>query len=177
MGDGASSSRNLRREFLKSASLLAVAGYALPVSTLASTTATARASRPADLLEEFGYGDVQLAPGLPQRQFEQTQGVMLRMDVDSLLRPYRLRAGLAAPGPSMGGWYGIDGFAPGAPLGQWISALARGYAASGNPAARAKVEKIIAAYAPAISGRFYANFPYPAYNYDKLVCGLIDTHS
>lgn len=151
-----------------------------------------RASAPTGLLEEFGYGDVQLAPGLPRSQFEHTQGVVLRMNIDSLLKPYRLRAGLPAPGPGMGGWYdlvsdevrarnedpyGGHGFAPGHSFGQWISALARGYAASGNPAARIKLEQILAAYEPAISGRFYANFPYPAYNYDKIVCGLIDAHS
>lgn len=183
---------NSRREFLKTASSLAVAAYALPVAALARTAARARASAPADLLEEFGYGDVQLAPGLPHEQFEHTQRVMLRMDIDSLLKPYRLRAGLPAPGPGMGGWYdlvsdteraqnkdpyGGHGFAPGHAFGQWISALARGYAASGNPDARVKVAKILAAYEPAISGRFYANFPYPAYNYDKMVCGLIDAHS
>jgi DUF1680 family protein len=180
-----------RRRFLKSATLLALSGYAMP-SALASTTVTPTSSRPTDLLEEFGYGDVQLAPGLPRSQFEHTQQVMLRMNVDSLLKPYRLRAGLSAPGPGMGGWYdlvsdavraqnkdpyGGHGFAPGHAFGQWISALARGYAASGNPAARAKVATILAAYEPAISGRFYANFPYPAYNYDKIVCGLIDAHS
>ena len=180
------SPRNSRREFLKAASLLAVSGYAL------RGTAMPRATAPTDLLEEFGYGDVRLAPGLAQSQFEHTQGVVLRMDIDSLLKPYRLRAGLAAPGPGMGGWYDLVsdavraqnkdpygglGFAPGHAFGQWISALARGYAASGNPAARVKLEKILAAYEPAISGRFYANFPYPAYNYDKIVCGLIDAHS
>jgi uncharacterized protein len=191
MDDEASSPRNSRRKFLKSAAWLAVSGYSLPATALASA-AIPRASAPTDLLEEFGYGAVELAPGLPRHQFEQTQGVLLRMDIDSLLKPYRLRAGLAAPGPAMGGWYdlvsdaaraqnkdpyGGHGFAPGHAFGQWISALARGYAASGNPAARAKVAKILAAYEPAISGRFYANFPFPAYNYDKIVCGLIDAHS
>lgn len=181
-----------RRKFLKIASSLAISGYALPVAALARTAAMARASAPTDLLEEFDYGDVQLAPGLPQDQFEHTQRVVLGMDIDSLLKPYRLRAGLPAPGAEMGGWYdlvsdsvraqnkdpyGGHGFAPGHAFGQWLSALARGYAASGNPAARIKVERILAAYEPAISGRFYANFPYPAYNYDKIVCGLIDAHS
>ena len=181
-----------RRKFLKIASSLAISGYALPVAALARTAAMARASAPTDLLEEFDYGDVQLAPGLPQDQFEHTQRVVLGMDIDSLLKPYRLRAGLPAPGAEMGGWYdlvsdsvraqnkdpyGGHGFAPGHAFGQWLSALARGYAASGNPAARVKVERILAAYEPAISGRFYANFPYPAYNYDKIVCGLIDAHS
>ncbi|MFZ0501614.1 MAG: beta-L-arabinofuranosidase domain-containing protein [Steroidobacteraceae bacterium] len=192
MGDEASPPSNSRREFLKSASLLALSGCAAPVTALASTTSIPRATAPSDLLEEFGYGAVQLAPGLARSQFEHTQDVMLRMNIDSLLKPYRLRAGLPAPGPQMGGWYdlvsdaerarnrdpyGGHGFAPGHALGQWISALARGYAASGNPAARVKVEQILTVYEPAISGRFYANFPFPAYNYDKIVCGLIDAHS
>jgi uncharacterized protein len=176
-----------RREFLKAVSLLTVSGYALRATAMPRVSAA-----PTDLLEEFAYGDVQLAPGLPRSQFEHTQGVVLRMNIDSLLKPYRLRAGLTAPGPDMGGWYdlvsdeeraqnkdpyGGHGFAPGHSFGQWISALARGYAASGNPAARVKLEQILAAYGPAISGRFYANFPYPAYNYDKIVGGLTDAHS
>ena len=192
MGDEASSPLNPRRGFLKSASLLALSGCALSVTALASTSPIPRASAPTDLLEEFGYGDVQLAPGLPRSQFEHTQRVLLRMDIDSLLKPYRLRAGLSAPGRGMGGWYdlvpdairaqnkdpyGGHGFAPGHAFGQWISALARGYAISGKPAVRIKVEEILAAYEPAISRRFYANFPFPAYNYDKIVCGLVDAHS
>ena len=192
MDDEPSSQLDSRRKFLMRASLLVLSGYALPVTALASATAIPRASAPTNPLEEFGYGDVQLAPGLARNQFEHTQRVMLRMDIDSLLKPYRLRAGLAAPGPGMGGWYdlvsdaararnkdpyGGHGFAPGHAFGQWMSALARGYAVSGNPAAKIKVEKLLAAYRPAISGRFYANFPFPAYNYDKIVCGLIDAHS
>ena len=187
-----SSRLDSRRDFLAGASLLAASACALPVSALANAPATDRTSAPKDLLQEFTYGDVQLAPGLPRGQFEHTQRVLLRMDIDSLLKPYRLRAGLPAPGPGMGGWYDVvpdavraqnkdpyggHGFAPGHAFGQWISGLARGYAASGNPAVRSKVGNILAAYEPAISGRFYANFPYPAYNYDKIVCGLIDAHS
>ena len=77
MVDDPSSPVNSRRRFLKRASLIAVAGYARPITALASTTAPPRASAPTDLFEEFGYGDVQLAPGLPHDQFEQTQRVML----------------------------------------------------------------------------------------------------
>lgn len=98
-----------RREFLESAALLALSGYVMPVAALGSrsTSATRSAASPTELLEEFGYGDVQLAPGLARSQFEHTQQVMLRMNIDSLLKPYRLRAGLAAPGPEMGGWYDL----------------------------------------------------------------------
>jgi len=166
-----------RRLFLKSTSLSLAAACALP------HLLSEEAPPP---LEEFGYGDVQLLPSLAQAQFEQTQAVLLQMNVDSLLKPWRLRAGLPAPGPEMGGWYdevpllktpsGGHGFAPVHSFGQWISALSRGYAVNRDLATRAKVEQILAGYEPAISGRFYTNCRFPAYNYDKCVSGLIDAH-
>jgi uncharacterized protein len=165
-----------RRSFLQSAGL----------------TAAALCSRASDsgetpgLLQEFNYGDIELAPGPAQTQFEQTQAVLLSLNEDSLLKPWRLRAGLPAPGPDLGGWYdevplhktesGGHGFAPAHCFGQWISALARGYAATHDPSTRAKLERLLAGYEPAISGRFYTNFRFPAYNYDKMVIGLIDAH-
>src|SRR6185312_4105329 len=102
-----------RRSFLQSAGLAAAA--------LCSRAAdSGEGQKP---LQEFNYGDVQLAPGLAQTQFEQTQSVLLSLNEDSLLKPWRLRAGLPAPGPDLGGWYdelplhktesGGHGFAPG----------------------------------------------------------------
>lgn len=137
-------------------------------------------------LQEFGYRDVDLAPGLAQTQFEQTQSVLLALNEDSLLKPWRLRAGVPAPGPELGGWYdetplhktesGGHGFAPAHSFGQWLSALARGYEATHDPRTKARLERLLALYEAAISGRFYTNFRFPAYNYDKLVIGLIDAH-
>ncbi len=165
-----------RRSFLQSASL---ATAALGSSSFASGATPAP-------LEEFAYGDVDLAPGLAQTQFEQTQSVLLSLNEDSLLKPWRLRAGLPAPGPELGGWYdevelsktesGGHGFAPAHSFGQWISALSRGYAVNRDSRTRAKLERLLALYEPTISGRFYTNFRYPAYNYDKMVIGLIDAH-
>jgi DUF1680 family protein len=136
-------------------------------------------------LEEFSYSDVTLPPGRPQQQFEQTQSVLLALNEDSLLKPWRLRAGLPAPGPDLGGWYdelpldktesGGHGFAPGHCFGQWISALARGYAASQNPDTLRRLKRILALYEPTISPKFYTNFRFPAYNFDKLVIGLSDS--
>jgi hypothetical protein len=110
----------------------------------------------------------------------------MSLNEDSLLKPWRLRAGLPAPGPDLGGWYdevplnktesGGHGFAPAHCFGQWISALARGYAVSHDPRTRAKLERLLALYEPAISGRFYTNFRFPAYDYDKMVIGLIDAY-
>lgn len=166
-----------RRSFLKT-SLAAAATCSNP-SLFADQDSRVRLSR-------FGYGDVALAPGLAQTQFEQTQAVLLGLDDDSLLKPWRLRAGLPAPGPDMGGWYdevsldktpsGGHGFCPAHSFGQWISALSRGYAVTGDIRTRAKVETLLDLYSPAISGKFYTNFRFPAYDYDKMVCGLIDAH-
>ncbi len=105
------------------------------------------------------------------------------LNEDGLLKPYRLRSGLPAPGPELGGWYdetGADylhldhGFAPGANFGQWISALARGYAITGSSATQAKMARLMAGYAATISGRFYEHARFPAYTYDKLVLACID---
>jgi DUF1680 family protein len=105
---------------------------------------------------------------------------------DSLLKPFRQMAGQPAPGADLGGWYhynpdydanAVDvGFAPGATFGQWVSALARSYAIDGSPATRDKVLRLNRLYAQTISGGFYEQNRFPAYCYDKLVCGLIDAH-
>jgi DUF1680 family protein len=175
----------LRRAFLKNGMKVAGAASMLAGADarLMAAVDTAGGNKP---LEEFGYGQVQLAPGLAQAQFEHTQAVLLALDEDALLRPWRLRAGLAAPGGPLGGWYdevplhktpsGGDGFAPGHCFGQWISALSRGYAVTGDAATKARVERLLELYEPTISGKFYTNFRFPAYNYDKMVIGLIDAH-
>jgi len=178
----------LRRDFLKdglkvagAASVLLRSGSELMAEGLAA--ADSSASKP---LQEFGYGDVELAPGRMRTQFEETRTVLLSMDEDSLLRPWRLRAGLPASGGPMGGWYdevplvktpsGGEGFAPGHSFGQWISALARGVAVDGDVESKAKLRRILDLYGPAISPKFYTNFRFPAYNYDKMVIALIDAH-
>ncbi len=175
-----------RREFLKkaaTATTVATAALSGGEIALAEILTGAADSKP---LSEFDYGDVELAPGRMKEQFDQTQTVLLELDEDSLLRPWRQRAGLPAPGKSLGGWYneqpidrapsGGTGFAPGHCFGQWISALARGYAVDHDPAKLARVERLLELYEPTISGKFYTNFRFPAYNYDKMVIGLIDAH-
>jgi uncharacterized protein len=165
-----------RRSFLRS-------------SGLATAALWSRASDSAETplpLQEFSYGDVEFAPGPAQTQFEQTQSVLMALNEDSLLKPWRLRAGLPAPGPDLGGWYdevplvktesGGHGFAPAHCFGQWLSALARGYAVNHDARTRARLERLLALYEPTISDRFYTNFRFPAYNYDKMVIGLIDAH-
>jgi DUF1680 family protein len=130
------------------------------------------------VLDQLPRGQVQWAPSPFERQSRECQQLLLSLDEDALLRPFRLRASQAAPGADMGGWYDADAFAPASTFGQWISALSRFYAASGDAPTRAKVDRLIRGYAATIEsdGRFYRNNRFPAYTYDKLVSGLVDAH-
>jgi hypothetical protein len=159
----------------------------LPSSALAVPAASARPDENAALpLEEFGYGDVTLDSVLHEQQLQQTHAVLMELSDDGLLKPFRAMTGRPAPGEDLGGWYRYEpnydwhtfdaGFAPSATFGQWVSALARAYAITGSEAARDKVLRLNRLYAQTIDGQFYENNRFPAYCYDKLVCGLIDSH-
>lgn len=144
--------------------------------------------RASEVLAEFGYGDVSIASDAHEAQFHNSQSVLMSLSEDSLLMPFRQMAGLSAPGVELGGWYAYrpdydyrkdfdDGFAPGCTFGQWVSALARGYAITGEEAVREKVLRLNRLYAQTISGEFYRKSRFPAYVYDKLAIGLLDSHT
>ena len=145
-------------------------------------------ARAPEALAEFGYGAVAMASEAHEAQLRNTQSVLMSLSDDSLLMPFRQMAGLPAPGVELGGWYAYrpdydyrknfdEGFAPGCHFGQWVSALARGYAISGDSAVREKVLRLNRLYAETISGDFYRKSRFPAYVYDKLTIGLLDSHS
>ena len=171
-----------RRTFLQSSSLAAAGAVILP-SGFSLASATLPIQHP---LKEFLYGNVTLTSDLHEKQLHETHAVLMELSEDSLLKPLRQMAGQAAPGEDLGGWYHYDpdydpntvgvGFAPGCTFGQWVSALARNYAITGSQATRDKVLKLNRLYAKTISGDFYEKNRFPAYCYDKLVCGLIDSH-
>jgi uncharacterized protein len=167
-----------RRQFAKGGAALASMTIARgPLNALAAASAP---------LDEFGYGDVTMAPGIAEDQLNQTHAILMALDEDSLLRPFRQTAGKPAPGADLGGWYpyvadydykrGGPGFAPGCTYGQWISALSRSYAISKSPAVKEKVLRLNQSFAQAISGAYFDQTRFPAYSYDKAVCGLIDAH-
>ena len=171
-----------RRRFLQSVSL-AAAGTALSGRSLAEILATHAALQP---LAQFDYGAVQLASALHEKQLEETHGILMELSNDSLLKPFREMSGLPAPGDDLGGWYHYDpdyvwgkdtpGFAPSCTFGQWISALARWYAIKRDQPTGEKVLRLNRLYAQTISGEYYEKNRFPTYCYDKIVCGLIDSH-
>ena len=171
-----------RRDLVRGGAAFAAAALAERSRALASSGSTDANSAP---LEQFGYGDVELLEGPMRAQFDANHALFLALDEDSLLKPFRERAGLPAPGEDMGGWYdwydgftlqNMHGFAPGHSFGQYVSALARAYAATGSRPTQEKVHRLVKGYAAAISPNFYVGHRFPAYTYDKISIGLIDAH-
>jgi len=174
-----------RRKFLQSGSLAAAAVAGGGLSTRNGWGADAPLQTP---LAEFGYADVSLSSDPHEAQLMNTHSVLMALSEDSLLKPFRQMSGMPAPGEDLGGWYSYDpgydyrkgfdlGFAPGCTFGQWVSALARAYAITGEQATREKVLRLNRLYAETITADFYVKNRFPAYTYDKLLLGLIDSHT
>jgi len=169
-----------RRSFMK-------AGAVVAATSLARRPGLAANLATAPVLSQFGYGEVELLEGPLRQQFQTNHAFYGNLDEDRLLKPFRQRAGLPAPGDDMGGWYswapledldkpGNNGFAPGHSFGQYLSGLARDYAATGNKATQEKVHRLVRNFAPAISTKFWEGNRFPAYTYDKISIGLLDAH-
>ena len=172
-----------RRTFLKTGAALAATSFTEPRIGWAANASDANAAP----LKQFGYGEVELLAGPLREQFDTNHAFYRGLDEDGLLKPFRQRAGLPAPGEDMGGWYswapldaisrpGNNGFAPGHSFGQYLSGLSRAYAATGNKQTREKVHRLVRNFAPAISEHFWDGNRFPAYTYDKICIGMIDAH-
>lgn len=178
------SERISRRVFLKEGSLAVptVAGL------LGQGVSWGAENASAVPLQEFDYSDVLISSDLHEAQLRNTHAVLMSLSEDSLLKPFRQMSGMPAPGEDLDGWYRYDpdydyrknfddGFAPGCPFGQWVSALARAYRITGDEATRQKVLRLNRLYSKTITGDFYAKNRFPAYTYDKLLLGLLDAHT
>lgn len=156
-----------RRAFLGGAAGLAVSGRAAGINDRL---------RP----REFAYDQVKLTGGPLAEMYHRLHAHYLALDEDRLLKVYRQRAGLAAPGRDMGGWYDAEGFVPGHLLGQFVSGLSRMYANTGDPQTAAKVRRLVLGYAATLEadGNPYASpkgsTTWPCYLLDKYEIGLLD---
>ncbi len=161
-----------RREFLTGAAA-ALAAVGLEAKAICAIAFK-------DKLSEFDYDHVQLTGGPLKQQYDRVCASYLGLDNDRLLRVYRERAGLPAPGTPMGGWYGRNGFVPGHSLGQYISGLARLGKTTGDQDCREKVRALVEGFAAAFtkSGAIYAapnaEKLWPCYILDKHLAGLMD---
>ena len=159
-----------RRDFLACAAAVTLAGgvraSALPAAS--------------DALAEFDYGAVELTGGPLKQQYDRIHAAYLALDNDRLLKVYRERAGLPAPGEPMGGWYGRDGFVPGHSLGQYISGLARIGRTTVDAACVTKVAALVEGFAATLGSKDQcfagpnAENLWPCYILDKHLAGLMD---
>ncbi|GAC1355389.1 MAG: glycoside hydrolase family 127 protein [Acidobacteriaceae bacterium] len=161
------------------------AGAVAPQSVRAMGETVAADLRPTPL-NQFDYADVQLLDGPMLEQFRHNHELFLHLNEDSLLKPFRQLAGMAAPGEDMGGWYSpsssfdppknMTGYIPGHSFGQYLSGLARAYAVTGDKPTQAKVQRLVRGFATTVTPKFYEGYCIPAYTFDKTNCGLIDAH-
>ena len=108
----------------------------------------------------------------------------LNLDDDRLLKVFRQVAGLPAPGEDMGGWYDLTGFSlehndfhgfiAGHSFGQYLSALHGPMQSLDRKPTRAKINRLVKGYAETLDpkAKFFVDYRFPAYTYDKLSCGL-----
>ena len=133
-------------------------------------------------LHEFDYADVRLTGGPLKDQYDRILASYLALDNDRLLKVYRQRAGLPAPGEDMGGWYDADGFVPGHTLGQYISGLSRYARTTREPAAFTKVNALVQGFGQTLGADGYpyasqkAATTWPCYVLDKYEVGLLDAY-
>lgn len=137
----------------------------------------------ADLLQPFTYEDVTLTGGLIGDQAQSSREFYLAIPDDNLLNGFRQRAGLPAPGKPMGGWYDPDGFAGAHPFGQFVSALSRYYANTGDERFKDKVARLVHGFHETIrpDGFFFSSQKvatnWPCYLYDKNCTGMRDAYT
>ncbi len=167
-----------RRNFILGAGATAASAQ---ISRAFGSPAQTASSR--ERLHTFDYADVQLTGGPLKDQFDRVHASYLALDNDRLLKVYRQRAGLPAPGQDMGGWYDANGFVPGHSLGQYISGLSRYARSTGDPAATAKVRALVRGYSATLGPENYpyaskvASTTWPCYILDKYEIGLLDAYN
>ena len=138
---------------------------------------------PTELLHPFSYADVSLTGGPLGEQAQVAREFYLNLSEDNLLNGFRKRAGLPAPGQPMGGWYDPENFAGAHPFGQFVSALARFYAETGDARFKQKVARLVHGFHETIApdGFFYSSLKvatnWPCYLYDKNCTGMRDAYT
>ena len=167
-----------RRDFVKS-----VAGASIAPFLLSHTAAPLPGAPGPDsseghvYLAPFDYHGVRLLDGMLEKQYLATRDYYFNLPNDDMLLGFRKRAGQPASGTELGGWYSHD---IGNALGQWLSAMARMYKATGDKPILDKATYLMTEWGKTFDpdGYFYySRHPIPPhYTYDKTLCGLVDLY-
>ena len=122
-------------------------------------------------LECFDYARVRLLPGRFQVQVDQARELYGGISNDSILKGFRRQAGLPAPGEDMKGWASSSSAGI---FGQLISGMVRLGIATDDAGLRAKAVALFEGWRETIPEDGNAHMR--AYDWDKLVCGLVDLY-
>lgn len=122
-------------------------------------------------LQAFNHRGVTLLPSRWQAQLAQAHSLYGALSEDALLHGFRAEAGLPSPGPAMQGWCGATSSVI---FGQIVAGLAVLGTALNDPALHAKSRRLVAGYAATLAPD--GNARMRLYDWDKLICGLIDAH-
>lgn len=153
-----------RRDFVKLAVGTALASKS---GTLwAAPPAASRRLKVAFKLEPFDYRGVRLLPGPFADRLAATRAFYLSVPDDDIVKGFREKAGLPAPGTHLGGWCDKSSALL---FGQWLSGMARIYRATGDAELRDKAVRLMTAWGETLPKQTFGH-----YDYDKFVCGLVD---
>ncbi|MBV9851249.1 MAG: glycoside hydrolase family 127 protein [Armatimonadetes bacterium] len=117
-------------------------------------------------LQPFDYQGVRLLDGPLQDRMRATREFYLAIPDDDILRGFRRKAGLPAPGRDMGGWCNDTSAVT---FGQWLSGMARLSGATDDAALRDKAALLMTGWGETLPRQTFGH-----YDYDKFVCGLVD---
>jgi DUF1680 family protein len=130
------------------------------------------------VLAPFDYRGVRLLDGPLEKQYDATRDYYYNVPNDDVLRGFRQRVGLPAPGRDMGGWCQRDAAEV---LGQWLSGMSRMCKATADAALMEKATYLMREWAKAAArdGEYFSNrrnlgIERSHYIFDKTVCGLVD---
>ena len=140
----------------------------LAISLLFTNTSTATVEHP---LQAFDYSGVTLLESRFQEQFQSARDYYLAVSNDDILNGYRKQANLPAPGKPLGGWCAHDSNIV---FGQWLSGMARIYKATGDQELLNKATYLLSEWVKTMGENGDCHMD--LYEYDKLVCGLVDLH-
>ena len=117
------------------------------------------------------YENVELLESHWSKQFSETMELYLSISDDSLLFPFRKRAGLDTPGQPLTGWYGNSATT----FGQKLAAFAKAYKATGDGRLKEKALYLAEEWSTCMDANPDA-LKYDTYSYDKLMGGLLEIY-
>jgi uncharacterized protein len=121
------------------------------------------------VLKAFEYQDVRLLPGMLLTQVEQARQLYSSISNDDILKGFRHEAGRLAPGDGMKGWCKSTSAVI---FGQLISGMVRLGRATDDGALIEKANALFEGWFETLPPD--GNARMRAYDWDKLVCGLVD---